>query len=403
MIAGSSRSLDGGDTWSTVPTPPQPLCFTADPFAPSTLLAGIAWGGIYRSTDDGASWQPWRRGVSATYVSALAAGPHRLWAAILHGGLHRASTASGDAAIEWTTVGRGLPAEAFILGSDEDAERNFSVATHQAIAVDPQHPSQVYFAWSEIFGHGEPVVRGGVARSRDGGGSFTVLPIGTWAYFMTSKMWVDPTMAQVLYQQGVFARTGQNYCETLRSTDFGVAWSCINPPHASVDALAVVGKSPGTLYAAGRDSTDPSHALRIWRSRNRGTSWSEIQASGLGTSSIAGFLVSDPKNPSHLYLGGYPSLYTSGDRGATWRQIGSGLPMSSYTLAIDPSDTRRVYVLGGQGLFESHDSGATFAPLADGLPLGNEVFVSSLALDPADPDRIFVGLGGAGVWAYTHP
>jgi hypothetical protein len=404
VIAGSSRSLDGGDTWSAVPIPPQPLCFTADPFAPATLLAGVAWGGIYRSADDGASWQPRRQEISGTYVRALAAGPHRLWAAVAHGGLQRASTVDGDAAIEWVPAGQGLPAEAFMLGGDEDAERDFGLGTNPAMATDPRHPHWLYFAWPGVRQSRGGTVGGGVARSRDGGGSFEVLPTGTWANFVTGKMVVDPFRSQVLYQQGSFSRTGADHCEVLRSSDFGATWSCINPlpPRSYVFVIAVVAGSPGTLYAAGQDLSDVTQALRIWRSQNRGTTWSEIPTSGLGMRTEAVLLVSDPNNPSHLYLDAIPFLYSSSDRGATWRQIGGGLPSTLYALTVDPSDSRRVYALGTAGLFASHDSGASFAPLSDRLPAGSGAFSSSLVLDPADPHRVFVALGGLGVWAYTN-
>jgi photosystem II stability/assembly factor-like uncharacterized protein len=166
--------------------------------------------------------------------------------------------------------------------------------------------------------------------------------------------------------------------------------------------IAVVAGSPGTLYAAGQDLSDVTQALRIWRSQNRGTTWSEIPTSGLGMRTEAVLLVSDPNNPSHLYLDAIPFLYSSSDRGATWRQIGGGLPSTLYALTVDPSDSRRVYALGTAGLFASHDSGATFAPLSDRLPAGSGAFSSSLVLDPADPHRVFVALGGLGVWAYTN-
>jgi photosystem II stability/assembly factor-like uncharacterized protein len=391
VIVDSSRSLDGGLTWTPVPTPPSPNRFLGDPFAPQTLFVGSSPGGIYRSTDDGASWQPWRQELASTYVSALVAGPHLLWAAVANGDLETASTGLDDSSIEWVPSSSGLPPEAFTQGGPP------------AIALDPHHPRIMYFAWPGAQIPGPSSAAGGVARSGNAGHSWHLLQTGSWYQFVPVGLDVDPMIQQMLYLHGSFARTASSAgCAILSSKDSGTTWECIDPANSLIDAFAVAAQGAGRLYALGPAGPDYLQ-VHVFRSNDHGSSWTDLPVFGLAGVRYTHSLVVDPTNSDHVLVIGDDSVYKSADGGQHWQRLGRGLPNLLYSVVFDPIDPTCVYALGHLGVYASRNSGASFQPLYGGLPTGDNGFVPVLALDPADPHRLFVSLGGHGVYAFTRP
>ncbi len=77
---GVYASADGGATWSPVSEglgDRHILALALDPRRPATLYAATESHGIYRSTDDGRSWQ--RPGPTSRAVSGLAVDPRTSW------------------------------------------------------------------------------------------------------------------------------------------------------------------------------------------------------------------------------------------------------------------------------------------------------------------------------------
>lgn len=77
-IGGVLKSMDGGDTWDAAGL--SSTCVVAiaiDPTAPRTLYAGIGiyGGGVFKSTNAGATWRAMSAGLANTYVAVLAIDP----------------------------------------------------------------------------------------------------------------------------------------------------------------------------------------------------------------------------------------------------------------------------------------------------------------------------------------
>lgn len=93
-------------------------------------------------------------------------------------------------------------------------------------------------------------------------------------------------------------------------------------------------------------------------------------------------------------------VFESLDNGATWTQAGTDLPQDFLGLSIDaaPSDPQRLYATGRYGapdypgvIERSDDRGATWTRLD--IPAANDTHPQYLsAIDPNDPDRIYVRL-----------
>ncbi|MBI3607920.1 MAG: hypothetical protein HY207_08130 [Nitrospirae bacterium] len=82
-------------------------------------------------------------------------------------------------------------------------------------------------------------------------------------------------------------------------------------------------------------------------------------------------------------------LLKSTDGGRHWAFANRGIrSYSLYQLAIDPRNPDVVYVgAGGGGLYKSVDGGATFTEKNDGLGNTN---IGSILLHPRDPDRLYI-------------
>jgi hypothetical protein len=105
-----------------------------------------------------------------------------------------------------------------------------------------------------------------------------------------------------------------------------------------------------------------------------------------------------PARPDRLYQQNHCGVYRSDDRGESWIDIGSGLPSEfGYGLALDPRDPDTVFVVpeesshmratvdGRLRVYRSRDAGATWAALTTGLPQEN-AYVSVLR-DAMDHDH----------------
>lgn len=99
------RSSDNGAIWAAVDSglPPHPQV-TAFAVTSSHVIAAVNGKGLYRSSDHGLTWSPANEGMTAPYVSALAAVGNRLFAGTGFGVF-----LSDDQGLTWEPASTGLP------------------------------------------------------------------------------------------------------------------------------------------------------------------------------------------------------------------------------------------------------------------------------------------------------
>ncbi len=187
------------------------------PTEPDSLLAAISTGGVYRTTDGGESWEPRNQGIKAEFfpderrypefgqcVHKVARHPDRpeqLFAQN-HGGVYRSDDEGGS----WQSIADGLPSE-------------FGFP----IVVDPRDPDTVsVFPLAGAGGRYPPEGHARVWRSHDAGSSWEALgegglPDGFFVGVMRDAMSLDDH-AQPGYWFG--GRNGSVWA----SFDDGVTW-----------------------------------------------------------------------------------------------------------------------------------------------------------------------------------
>jgi len=392
------KSTDGGLTWSKpgpgLAGPCGPLSFSfaisfvIDPSNTSTLYAGCQGtnsngsGGLFKSTDSGATWNAASSGLPAAqaspnepwppsvHVNALAIDPlhpgtlyAEIGASVSYGGGLFQST---DGAASWNAVNSGLPDSLFI----------------DAVAVDPHNPNTLYVGGNY-----------GVFRSTDGAASWT--RVGH-----ESNVWnlaIDPLDSGTVY--------ALNDRGILKSTDGGGSWSVVSPQGTAGDPFPyLVGwlvvapgeGGPSTVYAGG-------NARGVFKSLDGGLTWT-LATSGLFATSIDSLAI-DPQNPHTVYAGvDVAGLYKSTDGAVSWSATPILPGVSVFALANDPQEPGTVYAAGPNGLYKSIDSGASWVqlPVAPAwTDLAQPIF--PLAVDTRNPGTVYSGgfksADGGASWA----
>jgi Sortilin, neurotensin receptor 3, len=205
------------------------------PTDPGSLLAAISTGGVYRTSDNGASWAPANVGIKAEFfpgernypefgqcvhkVTRNPAMPDRLYLQN-HGGVYR----SDDGGDSWNSIAEGLP-----------GEFGFAIVAH------PHDPDTVYvFPVSDATARWPSGGHARVWRSRDAGETWQELGAGELPdnYFvavMRDAMCVDDHPSVGVYVGG---RNGSVFA----SADDGDSWQEIvrDLPDVMVVRAAVI-------------------------------------------------------------------------------------------------------------------------------------------------------------------
>jgi photosystem II stability/assembly factor-like uncharacterized protein len=145
----------------------------------------------------------------------------------------------------------------------------------------------------------------------------------------------------------------------------------------------------------------------VWRSRDAGTTFQPVFDKA-NVQSI-GAVALDPKDPKTVWVGTGESwmrnsvsvgdgIYVSHDGGDSWTHM--GLPTSEHIVRIivSPEDSNTVYACvpgrlwsdsADRGVYRTRDGGRTWEQILKGGNLSTGC--SSLAMDPADPKRLYAG------------
>ncbi|MFN8036343.1 MAG: glycosyl hydrolase [Acidimicrobiia bacterium] len=238
---GLFESRDGGDTWDPVDgwndhpmwetwaewpeqnTPDGSMLHSVnvDPRDPAHLYLGLSSGGVFETTDRGATWQPLNRGCLRPYPPEDAEFGHDPHCVRLHPlapdvlyqqnhcGIYRMDRAEE----RWVRIGDNMPADVGDIG--------FPIEMHPR---DPQTAWVFPMDGTDVWPRTSPGGRPAVFVTRDGGASWTRGDRGlpSPAYFTVKRqaMTVDD-------HDDVGVYFGTTSGELWASRDEGASWTCI--------------------------------------------------------------------------------------------------------------------------------------------------------------------------------
>ena len=320
------QSTDGGRTWSAVPVAGHVdnHCIRFAPGSGTTLLVGND-GGIFKSTNSGATWTSLNKGLAITQFYGL--------------GISRTSPTIME------------------LGAQDNGNMKYNAGTFTNITN--ADGMRGFIDWSNANVIYVSIQYGGLYRSTDGGATFTGISTPSGGAWVTPWQ-QDPSLATTIY-----AATDKVY----KSTNQGTNWTPISGALAGVGVFEVLQVAPSNsnfIYAGA--------GTKLYRTKNGGGTWTDISAGlPVGANYLTGVAVHD-YDPSIVYVtfSGYTAgqkVYKSCDAGNTWMNISGSLPnMPVDAIVHENKYNNPLYVGTDAGVYYLNDDLTDWIPYKTGLP-----------------------------------
>ncbi len=365
-----------------------------------TIYVATASGGVWKTVNEGTTWEPIFDKAPSTAIGDLAIAPSNpdiIWVGTGEANIFRSSQSgcgiykSTDAGKTWAHMGL--------------ADTN----TIPRIVVHPTDPDIVYVAASGHEWTFNP--ERGVYKTTDGG--------LTWDNIFTIDeqtgaidLAMDPEDTETLYAS-VWQRIrpkwndprilkGFDKSGMYKSTDGGATWKAINNGLPEGKFRGRIGfdvclKSPNVLYmlldnyeiareptaeeladSYGVPSSGYIKGATVYRSNDKGENWTKVcplddrmkqymerHSSTFGW--VFGQIRVDPSDPDTAYIMGVP-LSVSSDGGKTFSRL-SGMHVDHHGMWIDPDNSNYVINVNDGGIYITYDKGKNWRSFTHNLPV----------------------------------
>lgn len=355
------------------------------------IYVGSAGGGVWKSTNGGASFQP----IFDDYVQSIGkvkldpkdpdnviwVGTGEIWtrnSVSVGDGLYK----SIDGGVNWKKMGF------------DKSERISSIEIH------PENTNIMYVGvlgalWSDSEERG-------VYKSEDGGQTWNkVLYVDQTTG--CGDVIMDPNDPNTLYaSMWEFRRTGWSFnsggtkSALYKSTDGGKTWNKIHNgfPSGKLGRIAVsVAPSDSNILYAVLETQD-ENKRGLYKSSDAGKSWTHLNGDfGLVVRPFYfSRIVIDPKNPDVIVKAGL-SGSISRDGGKTFKDLGF-MHLDIHDILFDIKNSDRMYVGTDGGVYRTWDGGTTMEIVAN-LPISQFYQIS---VDNNEPYNVYGGLQDNGSW-----
>lgn len=363
----------------------------AVPGSPEIIYIAAASGGIFKSTDNGMTWEAIfdNAGVSLTIgdIALAPSDPNVVWAGTGEPN-NRQSSSWGDGVYKSPDGGQTW--------------QNMGLKNTQhigRIAIDPNNPQVVFVA---ALGHlWGPNAERGLFRTRDGG--------KTWdkcLYINDDTGCVDVVMednGRVIYaaayqrrRQGWGFIGGGPHAGIYRSLDQGDTWERLSKglPEGDTGRIGLAvskGDSP-VVYAVIQHKNGG-----YFRSKDHGRTWEQMSKPIFPLPFMVYFckIRVDPQNPDKIWDLGYGvSVSIDGGKTFTSEETWDNIHTDHHALWINPNDPDHLLLAGDGGFYRSYNGSKTWE-FMDNLPIAQ---FYAIGIDTRKPYWIYGGAQDHGTY-----
>ena len=346
-----------------------------------TVFMAAASGGVWRTTNDGTTWEPVFDQGPSTSIGDVTIAPsdnNIVWIGTGEANIFRSSMAgagvfkSTDGGDTWQHMG--------LVGTH----------TIPRIIIHPENPDIVYVAasghewtwneergvykttnggrtWEKVFYIDE---RTGVIDLVMDPSNSNTLYAATWERIR--RHWNDPRVEPGMSGSSIYKTTdaGENWEEITNGLPkaehrgrIGIDVCLSNPNviYAFIDNYEIGEPAePGATDSYGRPVTGSIKGSEVYRSDDKGTSWRKVSDPSIGGFGstygwVFGQIRVDPNDENTIYVMGL-SLNVSNDAGKTFRRL-RGMHGDHHALWIDPANSNFLVNGNDGGIYFSYDAG----------------------------------------------
>ena len=391
------KSIDGGRTFSNLPTPHgdnHDLWIHPDD---NTVMINSNDGGANISNNSGRSWSSQRNQPTAQFYRVITDNlvPYNVYGGQQDNSAIAIASRTNDMGIDWKDW--------------------YSVAGCESayLAFDPDNPEHIF------GGCYQGIIEKWVAASREGKSikEYPELALGNVpADFKYRFNWNAPIISSP-HDRNTIYHAGN---VVFKTTDQGQSWETISPDLTKNEKKKQgPGGGPYTNEAAGGENyntimylVESQHQQGVlWAgtddglvhlTRDGGTNWTNVTPAGMPEGIINSIEVS-PHDPAtayialmrYKYLDLKPYIYKTSDYGSTWTKITNGLTdPHSFVRVVREDRTRRGLLYAGTetGMYLSFDDGLNWQPFQLNLPV---VPINDLTIQDND---LVVATAGRSFW-----
>ncbi len=345
------------------------------------ILIGAVAGGIWKSTDGGASWTPKIDDGNPLAIGSMVNDGDVVYAGTGEGWFNIDAVYGGGI---WKSTDFG---ETWTLLPSTTGSNVWKFRDVRQMRIDPSgNVYAVTFAYNSKGGVGSYKTDGGLYKSTDGGNSWTkISPTDFATNYFNGTDAIPISSSTILFATNA---NGSTLGGIYRTTDGGTTWTQITSGLPTSDygriAMAQDPNNANTVYAvfAGNSTNDGLNG--IYKTTDGGLNWSVLPKPGnLITTSGQSYLGSqgwydnvisvDPHNSNNIYVGGVEDMKST-DGGNTWSQITFWISSTSvhadhHAIVFDPNTANVVYDGDDGGIYKTTDGGSSWTALNNGLQI----------------------------------